>query len=286
MKKVEHLELKLAYEVYGSGSTVVLALHGHSRSPDDFKELASSELKIIAPSLFHHGHSEFPKNRINKAPIKSEELELLLDKILEEEQVQNFHLIAYSQGGRFALKMLEYYPKRIHSVNLLAPDGINLNGVYDKATRNKFNRLFMKLFEKQPFLFKVAVWLGIRFNLASSKFFDLAKNISKSKRQMLLASETWRNFRELQSEPRRVGELVKEYNIPFQIIMGEYDGIFPPRVALKFAADARLQKEVVKVIKSGHNFFKQETIKEFLPLLPFKSNGYICLKDSVNATHP
>src|SRR5690554_6947469 len=100
-RKIESVtlqDLKLSYEVYGEGNTVILCFHGNSRSAEDFKFLERKTRKIISIHLFLHGYSTFSPSRIHEDLITSKDVEKLLEKLLTKEKVDRFHWVAYSQG--------------------------------------------------------------------------------------------------------------------------------------------------------------------------------------------
>ncbi|PKR80694.1 hypothetical protein CW751_07950 [Brumimicrobium salinarum] len=108
LRKVSHLDFDLFYEVYGDGDTSVLCFHGNGRTAEDFKFLQKDTRKIISIHLFLHDFSTFSPHRIEQDFITSKHVEKLLEKILIQEAVNNFHWVAYSQGGRFTLSALPF----------------------------------------------------------------------------------------------------------------------------------------------------------------------------------
>ena len=269
LRKVFAGNLQLAYCVFGNGKTPIIALHGHSKSPKDFESLGSEDLRVLAPSLFHHGDSRFPTRRINRDPLKSEEFKSLIESVIHREKVEKFHLLAYSQGGRFALKILECCPEKVQSMTLLSPDGIDLHGFYDRSAQSKFNQRMMRVFEYQPRLLYNFIRFANVIGATNDKVVQLAKGFTQNKESMKVASRTWRNFRAIRTLPEDAGELIREHHIPFQIIMGEFDGIFPPKIAHRFVEQAGLDKDAVKVIQAGHDFFKEDAFAQVKNLLPF-----------------
>lgn len=267
-RKVYYQDLSLAYEVYGKGQNVIIALHGHSKCPRDFEFLASEENKIISVHLFHHQHSEFPENRIFKNPLQEEEFDALFQQILDEEGISLFHLIAYSQGGRFALKIFELHAQRVKTISLLSPDGIDLKGFYDRAAKRNSPLKLMEFFENNPNWFLHTLRLARIFRKIHPKVLDLAKDFAQNKDRMIQASRTWRNFRKIRTSPIVFGQLVTRFKTPVRIIMGRYDGIFPPIIAERFLKEAFLDLKP-DVIDCGHDFFRDNTKELFRNLLPF-----------------
>lgn len=277
MPEISNGDLTIDYQVFGQGNIDVIALHGHSKTVYDFEDFGNKDVRVIAMHLFHHGNSSFPIERINKTPLRPEEFYDLVEEILQKENVKTFHLLAYSQGGRFALKLVEAYASSILSINLLSPDGIDLKGFYDRMAHKWYNLYFMQFLERNPRFFLGTIKIAHRLGFVHQKIVDLAEDFTKNKTRMLCASRTWRNFRNIQTSPARFGEIVQEHQIPTQILMGNRDGIFPPKIAHRFEKESGLQG-IVKVLDCGHDFFKERAKLLFIPLLPFPNNGYICSK--------
>ncbi|MFT5581456.1 MAG: pimeloyl-ACP methyl ester carboxylesterase [Psychromonas sp.] len=150
MRKVKYNDIQQEYTTFGAGDAYVIALHGHGQSVEDYKFFNHEKNTIVALDLIHHGNSYFPEKRISKNPLSQEEFLTLFNAILFQLNIDKFHLMAFSQGGRFALKIMETMPKNILSCSLLSPDGIQLNGFFEKASNKKWCRAAMRFFEKHP----------------------------------------------------------------------------------------------------------------------------------------
>jgi pimeloyl-ACP methyl ester carboxylesterase len=253
-------DLKLAYGKYGEGEQVVICFHGHGRTPDDFEFLIRENRKIISIVLFHHGSSFFPEQRIEKNPLTREEFILLFKSILEKENISNFDVVAFSQGGRFALIVFENFFSRICSMNLISPDGMDSNSFYNRMSRKKWARQLFTNMEKHPNRFIYLTKVGKKMRLVRPKVASFVENFAQDKSNFKRASLTWRGFRELQPNENRLKEILSEFRGNFQIIMGSYDQVIRPKQAYAFAQ--RLGKpKIVKEIPCGHNFFSAKNQK-------------------------
>jgi pimeloyl-ACP methyl ester carboxylesterase len=282
MMIIQHGELQVEYTVFGTGTTTVIALHGHSKDVFDFKSYGTENVRVIAMSLFHHGSSTFPAYRINSDPLKTAEFLAFVEGIIQIENVKDFHLMGFSQGGRFALKIFEYYAERVISFSLLSPDGIALDSFYDKAAKIRVNMFIMDYLENKPKIFLRTLFAIKKLGFVHSKVYELAVDFTQNKETMIRASRTWRNFRKIRSNPKLIGDLVLKHRTEFKLIMGKYDGIFPPANGYNFEKKAGLSG-CVTLIESGHDFFKPSTKLLFNPLLPFVNNPYLCSKEKQDA---
>jgi pimeloyl-ACP methyl ester carboxylesterase len=270
-------ELRLEYYVYGSGQKTIICMHGHGRGADDFAFLAAHERKVISIHLFHHGNSVFPENRIEKDPLRTEEFLTLFLEILENEQVQKFHLFAFSQGGRFSLCLLPEMPERILSLTLISPDGMDNNSFYNWSSRRPWARRLFVRWEKNPKKLKRLSKIATSLKLMRPKVRTFVNEFSDDRTTFKRASLTWRGFRMLQPDPLQIGKTIEEHKTPFLIIMGSHDQVIRPKQAYDFARRCKLDN-VVQEVNNGHNFFKPTSINKFIQFLPFLDKYLYLLK--------
>ncbi len=268
VKEVTHNGLVLEYDSFGSGTQTVLCFHGHSRSAHDFRFLESYPLRVISINLFFHGNSFFPPERIEKDPLRAAEFKSLILQILEREAIENFSLLAFSQGGRFALKTLEMFPGKAESCTLMAPDGLNNHSFYNRTSRIRALRRLFLHFERKPNRLRKLMDIAVALRVVRPKVRDFVYNFSSDPRTFKRASRTWRAFRAIRTGPDAIGRIVREQQLPFRIIMGSWDKIIRPAQAYKFEEKAGLNN-VITEIESGHQFFRSETLEKIIPLLPF-----------------
>jgi pimeloyl-ACP methyl ester carboxylesterase len=272
MKQSGHIiqkeELKLEYFTHGEGTDVVICLHGHGRSAKDFNFIQKDNLRVISINLFFHGKSEYPLNRIEKNTLKSEEFASLFKALLDQEKVDQFHLFAFSQGGRFTLCTLPFIADRVKTLTLISPDGMDNMSFYNWSSRQGWARALFRRWERNPEKLKYLSSVASKIGLMRPKVKNFVKEFTSSKKTFIRASRTWRGFRNLQPSPKKTGELIKQYQIPFTIIMGSYDQVIRPKQAYAFVKKCDLENVVVE-IQNGHNFFKESSINKFKQLLPF-----------------
>jgi pimeloyl-ACP methyl ester carboxylesterase len=268
INKVAFNQLEIEYKIFGNGNENIICFHGHGRNADDFKFLERSDRKIISINLFFHGNSYFPKERIESNPLKKAEVITLFQSILERENVSNFHLLAYSQGGKFALSIIPFYGEKIKTATLLSPDGLNNKTLFNWGSRRKMIRSIFQKMETNPSQFRT--WSNVAsktgfINPKVKKFIDLFSQDSISLER---ASNCWRAFRNIQAKPEKIGITIRKEQINFNIIIGKYDKIIRLKDALSFTSKANLKNTILQ-IDNGHDFFKESSIKKYIHLLPF-----------------
>lgn len=255
LKAVKHKDIRFAYEVYGRGENVFLCFHGNDRSPKDFEFLAQTNRKIIAVYLFFHGDSQFSDQRLATVQIKTEELLLLVKDILTQEKVNRFHLLAYSQGGRFALCIYPFLADKIDTLTLIAPDGLRNRNFYSWSQRQAWARHLFKHWIKKPKELRYLTHLLVRTKIIHPKMDDFMEHYTSSKEVMVKAYKTWSGFRRLRPNYTLIKEVLSKYTTDFQVIIGEHDHIITQKSAKKFLSRIH-QESALTVIPYGHDVFK------------------------------
>jgi len=256
-KILNHKDLQLEYFVKGTGSEVIFCMHGHSKSPFDFEFLANENRTIISLHLFYHGNSHFPESRIEKNPLQIIEFKNLIDLLLKNEGVEKFHLLAFSQGGRFILSILPLYAERVKSVQLISPDGMDNNSFYNRTSRKKWARTLFQSWESNPKSIMKYAYLGKKLRLVRPKVYQFMENLTSDKETFQRASKTWRGFRLIQPNESEISKALIHHNIPFKIIMGKFDQVIRPPQAYAFAKRINQENKVIE-IDCGHDFFNEK----------------------------
>lgn len=261
-------DLQLEYFIFGSGEETIICMHGHGRSAHDFDFIASENRRVISIHLFFHGQSIFPEERIEKQPLATTEFIDLFKMILQQEKVNRFHLLAFSQGGRFSLVTLPFFPKEIKTFTLIAPDGMDNNSFYNWSSRQKWARRIFKGFEGDPSRLITLSNIAAKVKLMRPKVKEFVHEFASDEHAFKRASLTWRAFRKVMPDITAVAKTINENKIPFRIIMGTHDQVIRPKQAYAFVHKLGL-KDVVIEVDNGHNFFKKTSIAKFKDLLPF-----------------
>ena len=256
-KTINYQDLQLEYFVKGSGSEVIFCMHGHSKSPFDFEFLANENRTIISLHLFYHGNSYFPESRIEKNPLKINEFKSLIDLLLKNENVNKFHLLAFSQGGRFVLSIFPFYAERIKSLQLISPDGMDNNSFYNRTSRRKWARKLFQSWESNPKSIMKYALLGKKLRLVRPKVYQFMEKLTSDPETFQRASKTWRGFRLIQPNETKISEALNYFKIPFKIIMGKFDQVIRPAQAYAFAKRIQQENKVIE-IECGHDFFNEK----------------------------
>ncbi len=265
---VSNGELRLEYYSFGIGDEIVICLHGHGRNATDFEFIATENKRVISIHLFHHGNSYFPIERIEQKPLLTIEIIQLLQIILTKEKIDQFHLFAFSQGGRFSLCLIPFFAEKIKTITLISPDGMNNNSFYNWSSRRRWARSIFRYFEKNPTRLLFYNQIALKTKLIRPKVATFVNEFSSNQKSFIRASRTWQTFRYLKPDCQAIKSTLNKYPIPFLIIMGRYDQVIRPKQAYKFARVIGKEENVLE-IPNGHNFFKSSSINKFIHFLPF-----------------
>ncbi|BDD10195.1 hypothetical protein FUAX_26270 [Fulvitalea axinellae] len=139
---IQERPFQLAYEAYGKGPSTLITFHGYGQFPEVFRnfEKIYPDTRVLSVWLFHHGTSKTPL----APPVSENEWIEMFQKLLSQEKVGQFSLLAFSIGCRLAFSILHKIPERIEKATFLAPDGILKSFTYSLACRTSVGKLLFK----------------------------------------------------------------------------------------------------------------------------------------------
>lgn len=258
--------VQLAYGKRGTGTKALLFFHGFGQDHHVFDELTdalSQDYTCYVFDLFFHGQSTWAKG---ESAIEKTEWKDLLTQFLEEHRIENFSVLGFSMGGKFALSCLELFPLRIESVFLLAPDGIKTNFWYSLATYPiAFRKLFKSMInhhERFHTVARMALRLGF-IDKGILRFIESQMNTEEKRKRVYYS---WVVFRHFQFNPEKLAHYINEQNISFTLIAGKYDKIITVANMKPFID--KLKQVRFEVIEAGHN----DLIRNAIPVIVNKKS--------------
>lgn len=264
-QQVKYKDILLAYEKYGSGKNVFVCFHGNDRSPKDFEFLGNEHRCILSIYLFFHGSSTFSEERLKHSQIKSEGLVEMIKLILQKENVTRFHLLAYSQGGRFALCIYPFLAENIVSFTLIAPDGLNDKNFYAWSQRQGWARALFRRWIKKPQELLAITRFLVKLHIIHPKMIEFMEHYTSQPDVLARAYKTWAGFRRLRPNYKALEKNIIARRTEFLLIVGEYDAIITAKSAIKFMQ--KIKQPHLAIIPFGHDVFKPhilDTLKTFI----------------------
>lgn len=240
----------LHYAKAGNGDKVLLVFHGYGQNHQAFKKLAEAMPETYTCYLFDlyfHGQSRWVNN---DEPLKKIEWSKTLQTFLHENRIDNFSLLGFSIGARFALATLEAFPEKTRKIFLLAPDGLKTNFWYAIATSTPLMRRLFKRLIPHPGLFFAITRMAIKLRLADRgliRFATFHMNTEEKRRRVYYS---WVVFRLLRFDPDHLARLVRTHSIPFIVIVGNRDKVILPKTISRFLK--RLDYGRVVTLETDH----------------------------------
>ena len=224
--------MNLHYQKIGNGQKILLAFHGMGQDFSCFQNFAQTFENQYTTYLFdlpYHGKSGGINgtNYVEDELITKQIWEKYLVGFLHENQIQNFSIIAFSMGGRFALATVEAFSKCIEELILLAPDGITEDPKYVFATHNGFTRkIFKSIIQNNERFHTIANALAYT-GIVHKKVIKFAKMMVDTPQKQAQLYRAWIGFHELSFNIKNLVELINNQKISIQIFMGKYDKLLP-----------------------------------------------------------
>jgi pimeloyl-ACP methyl ester carboxylesterase len=217
--------LNLSHLKIGKSDKILLAFHGMGQDFSCFQKFAQTFENQYTTYLFDlpfHG-----KSKVDETIITKEIWEEYLTQFLQENQIKNFSVIAFSMGGRFALATLEAFSERIENAILLAPDGITEDPFYYGVTRFSFTRNIFKKLLKNNHRFHGFAGLLSRMGIVHESVLKFAKMMVNTPEKQEQLYQSWVGFRTLRFDIEKLAQLINHQKINVKLFMGKYDKLLP-----------------------------------------------------------
>lgn len=241
---------KLHYRAYGSGPRVILAFHGYGQGEGHWRSLIAelgNEVTVYAFDLFYHGRSRLAKV---DAPLTKNRLGELLNEFLTQHHIENFSLLAFSMGAKFALTAVEYFPERVQQLWLIAPDGLQRQFWYSLATYPPWMRGVLGRAVLRPQ--RLLQFLGTleQRRLVPANLVRFAEWQLESREKRLRVYRSWVGFRLLTFSLRTLAALLNQQPTPVTFFLGRHDQVIPHAGLQRFIN--LLQGAETVVLEAGH----------------------------------
>lgn len=249
---------RIYYQHYGSGKTVIIALHGYGGSAASFDFLqkhTGNAYQLIAIDLPFHGKTCWMLTR----SFSTTDLSAIIKAIGEALgiAIDRFIVIGYSIGARIALAFAEQEGLKVLKLVLVAPDGIGPDFWYRLATQSWAGRLLFRSTMKNPaWLFALlpllSRWLPATRRMVAFAFYHLRDSSSR-----MLLHNRWLGLGACTSNKTAAIAAIRKHHIPVRLLFGKYDYIIPYTACRHFCTNLQLLCSI-QVADAGHNLLKEK----------------------------
>lgn len=254
-------DICLEYLTLGSGKETILCFHGFGREAEDFRvfeTLLKPHQKLVAVNLLAHGNSSFPAHRISKSPVAKKEWTGIITALLEVLEIDTFHLMGYSMGGRMAMVLTETLSERISSLVLIAPDGLKIKWVYRFVSETKLGRRIYRHIINQP-RWILRIVDSLRFlGLLHQKIHRFVHVQLETREKRQLVYDAWLIHRNLFPNLKKVASHIEANDIPFLLLFGKFDRVIPARYGRKLTTHFTRPTQLV-LLELGHRLLHPTT---------------------------
>lgn len=247
----------------GKGPEWLVCLHGYGESGDTFtlfEPLAGKDYTLIAIDLPFHGKTDWQEGLL----FTVDQLIEIINLIIPDSKP--FSLLGYSMGGRVALQLIQYLPRRIKKAVLIAPDGLHRNIWQWLSTQTLLgNQLFAFTMQHPGWIFqlmKLSAGLGL-FNKSILKFVHHYLDDAAQRR---ILYRRWTTMRQFRPDKTFLQKQLIENRIKLVLLFGEYDRVIVSKHGYNFQKQAA-ENVAVKVIPAGHLLLKEKYVTLVMELL-------------------
>lgn len=241
----------IVYNTYGSGDKAVVCLHGYAQTASRWGILEpylGKRFTLYAIDLPYHGKTQW--NHVDTFTVSA--LIDIIHKMLPS-SVQTFYLLAYSMGGRIALRLLQEIPQKIEKAILLAPDGLHRNPWYRFATHTVIGRKLFNEFKKNP---KLIITVGKRLQkqgILSEQLYNLAYYYINDETARFVLYNRWISTRHFRPDLKLLRQIISKYHIPVEMVFAKHDKIIVADHGIEFIKGLEKQARI-QIIDAGHSF--------------------------------
>jgi pimeloyl-ACP methyl ester carboxylesterase len=251
LQQLVYLRSRLCYKISGRGEKVLLLFHGfgqHHHAFNALSEALAPVFTLYSFDLFFHGNSEWNEG---EQPLEKEMWRAMMLKFLQKHKIENFTVLGFSLGGKFALTSLELFPDKIERIVLLAPDGIKTNFWYSLATYPLLLRKFFKSMILKPGRLHTVTSLLNALHLVDRGILRFAESQMDTQEKRERVYYSWVVFRHLHVDIQKIADVINQRAIHLIMIVGNHDKIITVQnmqALLRLVPNHQLE-----LLDTGHN---------------------------------
>ena len=232
-----------------TGDRPLLLFHGYGQDASVFKGIEGYSI-----DLFFHGKSVWPKG---EEPLEKSEWKDTISDFLDKNNIQNFSVLGFSMGAKFAMATLEAFPHRITEITLLAPDGIKTSFWYSLATYPiALRHVFKSMIGNHQRFLRIAS-AAKKLGLIDKGVLRFVETQMDSEEKRTRVYYSWVVFRKLKFDVEKIKDLISKNNITLRLLVGRYDKIIR-------AEDMKRLTSRIEILDAGHNDLVRK-VMDYLP---------------------
>jgi pimeloyl-ACP methyl ester carboxylesterase len=252
------------YSVGGSGSRLLICLHGYGESAASFAFLETAlgkDFTLLAIDFPFHGETDW-KDGLYFEPRDLVEMLLTIAPGLPgsaEAAVAPWTLLGYSMGGRIALHLLQLIPDKIGRLVLLAPDGLVMNPWYWLATQTKSGNKLFKFTMAHPHWLFTFLRAANRFKWVNPGIYKFTHRYIDDEKVRHELYTRWTTMRGFRPHLKNIRTLIRNRNIPVYLSYGRYDRIIRVKNGERFRNGIEAQCHL-QLLPTGHQLLQPDNL--------------------------
>lgn len=253
-----------AYTESGTGGALWVTFHGYGQSADvmeRFMQHFRPEAQGVHFDLLHHGETTTEQESITPSNLTN-----LLGKVMYEKGVDRCSLLAFSLGGKVALKLVELMPGKVERLVLIAPDGLKVNPLYRFTANTQLGGwLYGRVINDPKNLFTATnVLRKSRILHPKIEQFIHRQLDTREKRERVF--NVWRAFRNITPDLSDIRSKIKRYNISTVLVFGRHDRIIRASLGRKLDFGDHPNFRTI-IIEKGHDLYGPDVATELRDLI-------------------
>jgi pimeloyl-ACP methyl ester carboxylesterase len=253
-----------SYVETGQGDDLWVTFHGYGQSAEvmaHFMHHFRPNVRTIHFDLPYHGDSV-----LSKESLKPSELADLIGHLLKVTEQKKCSILAFSLGGKLALKLVELTPGRIVEMVLIAPDGLKINPLYRFTTNTQLGKYLYGRVISNPSRVLGAAKILSNLRLLDSKIEVFIRQQLESRTNRERIYKVWRAFRLITPDLVDIRSKIHRYHIKTTLVFGKHDKIIQPSLARKLDGISEGKVHII-LLDKAHNLTTTSVAEELRLLM-------------------
>lgn len=226
---------QLSYLKFGTGSSLLIALHGHGDSARTFaplRKVLGTAYTVCAVDLPFHGESRWDADFFEKKDIQA-----IVNMLCARYQKDRFALMGFSFGVRAILASLPLYQQQVERLYCIAPDGIDTPSLRKIFWTPKWLRKLLHRALQQPnWILKPTAFLHKIGFLSKYNYTFMENNLARPHR-IQRAFGMWHSIDDFKTNNQQSIRTINEANLSVFVFSAKDDPFVRYATLEKMAAN-------------------------------------------------